>query len=112
MRYVFTSRSLRTLKKLPRDVQERLIGKLDWYCTQQSPLQFAEPLVGAAIGEYRFRVGNYRIVRDLEDGTLVVLLVGHRKDIYPEMKSAPPRTHRGESGAGWYISAPKKGRVL
>lgn len=82
MRYVLTSRALRTLRKLPRDVQERLIGKLDWYCAQQSPLQFAEPLVGAAIGDYRFRIGDYRIVCDLEGGTLVVLLVGHRKDIY------------------------------
>lgn len=82
MRYAFTSRALRALKKLPQDVQERLIGKLDWYCAQQNPLKFAEPLVGAAIGEYRFRVGDYRIICDLEDGTLVVLLVGHRKDIY------------------------------
>lgn len=41
-----------------------------------------DPLVGATIGDYRFRVGDYRIVCDLEDGTLVVLLVGHRKDIY------------------------------
>lgn len=82
MRYVFTSRALRALKKLPRDAQRRILEKLDWYCAQPDPLKFAEPLVGLHIGEYRFRVGDYRVVCDRENEALVVLLVGHRKDIY------------------------------
>lgn len=82
MEYVFTSRALRALKNLPRDAQRRIVEKLDWYCAQPDPLKFAEPLVGPHIGEYRFRVGDYRVVCDLEDQILVVLLIGHRKDIY------------------------------
>jgi len=34
------------------------------------------------IGQYRFRIGDYRIIFDLADDTLCVLEVGHRKEIY------------------------------
>jgi len=34
------------------------------------------------LGQYRFRIGDYRVVFDIEGDTLFVLDVGHRKDIY------------------------------
>ena len=82
MRYVFVPRSLTQLQKLPKDIQRRIIGKLDFFCAQDDPLEFAESLTHRDIGEYRFRVGDYRIVVDAEQDTLIVLLVGNRKEIY------------------------------
>ncbi|MBC8526038.1 MAG: type II toxin-antitoxin system RelE/ParE family toxin [Candidatus Cloacimonetes bacterium] len=34
------------------------------------------------LGSYRFRIGNYRVIFDIDEDKLVILRVGHRKNIY------------------------------
>ena len=68
--------------KLPRDVQERIVKKLEYFENSGDPLEFSERLINYELGEYRFRVGNYRIITEISDGTIFILLVGHRRDIY------------------------------
>lgn len=69
--------------KLSVDIQRRIVAKLEFYLNQPNPLDFAEVLTNSKIGKYRFRVGNYRIVFDLEDDNVIMILdVDHRKDIY------------------------------
>ena len=80
--YQFTKTSLKRFKKLSKDIQIRIIGKLDYFCAQEDPLQFAETLTNRQAGEFRFRIGDYRIAFDLEDEILVIYEVGNRKDIY------------------------------
>ena len=80
--YQFTKTSLRRLKKLPKDVQIRIIEKLDFFCIQEDPLDFAEPLTKSSLGEYRFRIGDYRVSFDVEDEILVIHDVDNRKNIY------------------------------
>ncbi len=48
------------------------------------PKKLAEPLSGLLRGLYRFRVGNYRAICDIQEDYLVVLVleIGHRGDIY------------------------------
>lgn len=82
MDYSFKPQALKQLEKLPKNIQKRIIKKLDFYCYQQLPLQFAEPLVDKRLGSYRFRIGEYRVVFDVERNQIIVLLVGHRKEIY------------------------------
>lgn len=82
MNYFFKARALKQLQKLPRDIQLRIINKLDFFCQQDDPFHYVEPLVRSEIGHYRFRIGDYRVAVDLEDDGFVVLLVGHRRDIY------------------------------
>jgi len=48
----------------------------------EDPLHHAEELVHASVGSFRFRIGDYRVVFDLEGDELVVLRVGHRREIY------------------------------
>lgn len=80
--YQFTKTSFKRFKKLPKDVQIRITAKLDFFCAQIDPLNFAESLSKSDLGQYRFRVGDYRIAFDVEDEILVILDVDHRKDIY------------------------------
>jgi len=47
-----------------------------------SPLDFAERLTNFELGEYRFRIGDYRVAFDVEDDTAKILKVGHRKEVY------------------------------
>ena len=82
MDYVFKPSAFKQLKNLPKDIQKRIITKLDFYCLQESPLKFAEPLTDIRIGSYRFRIGDWRVIFDVEDEKIVVLLVGYRRDIY------------------------------
>lgn len=80
--YEFKPSALKQLKKLPGDVQERIIKKLDYFISSKRPLYFADHLTDYRIGEYRFRIGDYRVVFDAIGERLIILTVGHRKDIY------------------------------
>ena len=80
--YQFTKSSLRRFRKLPQNVQARVIEKLDYFCSQENPLIFAEPLTQNRIGEYRFRIGDYRVAFDVEGEIIIIHDVDHRKDIY------------------------------
>jgi mRNA interferase RelE/StbE len=49
------------------------------------PRSIGEALHGSPLGEFwRYRVGDYRLICKIEDDRLVVLVlrVGHRKEIY------------------------------
>lgn len=79
----FKASADKRFSKLPTDVQIRIIGKLEFFLSQPNPLVYADILTNPKIGTYRFRVGDYRIVFDLERGnTILIVDVDHRKDIY------------------------------
>jgi mRNA interferase RelE/StbE len=53
--------------------------------TLDDPRQIGGPLEGAHFaGLWRYRVGDYRILVDIQDGKLIVLVVGigHRGEVY------------------------------
>ncbi len=80
MEIAFSPRAWKDWRRLPMAVQRRLTEKLLRY--SQDPLAHAVKLTDASIGQYRFRVGDYRIIFDLKDGVLFVLAAGHRGEIY------------------------------
>lgn len=77
---VYTRRAVKDIQRLDRAAKQRLKTALEKY--SQEPLRFAHKLTNPALGTYRFRVGDYRVIFDIEDDSLIVLRVGHRKDIY------------------------------
>lgn len=82
MKYNFKGNSIKEFSKLPRRVQLQIMEKLEVYMSSSSPLRFAEHLTDFAFGEYRFRIGDYRVSFDVENDTAKILKVGHRKDMY------------------------------
>lgn len=80
MRIAFAPAAWRAWRKLPQDAQARLQRRLMEYA--HDPLRHAVKLTDPAIGTYRFRIGDYRIVFDIAGDEIVILAVGHRKDIY------------------------------
>lgn len=80
--YRFTKQALKDLKKLPVVQQRRLIRKLDYFVKSGVVLSFAKPLTHSQLGEYRFRVGEYRIIFDVEPTFIKILTLGHRREIY------------------------------
>ena len=77
---VFTNRAIKDLKKMEENVKLRIARKLKEYTKE--PLKHARKLIDPKIGGYRFRIGDYRIIFDIDNNTIVVLRVGHRKSIY------------------------------
>lgn len=82
MEYFLKQTAVRSMRKLPRDIQKRIIEKLDVWCGSENPMNFAEKLMDKSLGDFRFRVGDYRVTFDLENNHIIVLLINHRKDIY------------------------------
>ena len=73
------------LRKLDRQIQKRLIDWLDDRIDGcKNPRHFGEPLRGEMAGLWRYRVGNYRVICEIQDQQLVIiaLAVGHRRDVY------------------------------
>ncbi len=77
---IFTDNAFRQLKKLERNVQERINTVLDRIRIR--PHSYVIKLVGKP--GYKMRVGDYRIIMDIEQQKLLILVikVGHRKNIY------------------------------
>jgi mRNA interferase RelE/StbE len=77
---IFADKALGQLKKLDRPIQKRIILALERIRIR--PESYVTKLVGDP--SYRLRVGDYRIIMDIDHNELRVLIlkVGHRKNIY------------------------------
>lgn len=77
---LYTQTAVKDIKKLDTIAKKRLKNKLELLITD--PLHYSKKLVHSDIGTYRYRVGDYRIVFDLDGTDIIILRVGHRREIY------------------------------
>lgn len=77
---VFAEQSVKDLKKIDVNVKKRILDKVLKF--SKSPLEHAVKLINSSLGEYRFRVGDYRVIFDVRGDTILVLRIGHRREIY------------------------------
>lgn len=77
---IFSDKALRQLKKMEKNDQERIIAVLERIRVR--PEAYVTKLVGDP--GYKLRVGDYRIIMDIDNKILRILMlkVGHRKNIY------------------------------
>ena len=76
---------MKELKKLDKHTAALILG---WIrknlegCTD--PRQFGKGLTANRSGQWRYRVGDYRILAFIQEEQIVILIltVGHRRDIY------------------------------
>jgi mRNA interferase RelE/StbE len=75
----------RQITKLDRTAQAAILRFLrERLQPADNPRQWGKPLQGEKGGLWRYRVGDYRLICDIQDEkiTVLVLQVGHRKDVY------------------------------
>lgn len=77
---VYTHRAVKDIKKLDKETKDRIGTTL--FRFKDNPLKHARKLTHSSLGSYRFRIGNYRVIFDIEEDDIVILRVGHRKEIY------------------------------
>lgn len=82
MHVVFAESAGREWKRLPKSIQRRLENKLLFYSSQPDALKFAKPMIDSDYGHYRFRIGDYRLLFDVHNETIIILKVGHRREVY------------------------------
>ncbi len=82
---IFEKNADKQLKKLDT-TQQRII--VNWIIKNlegtSNPRIFGKPLKGDLKEYWRYRVGNYRIITEIidDDIKIIVIEIGHRKDIY------------------------------
>ena len=79
-RVVLTRRALKDLKNIDEDNRHKIAAKLKEYIKE--PLKYARKLINPKIGTYRFRIGTYRVIFDIDNEIIVILRIGHRRSIY------------------------------
>ena len=74
----------REMKKLDKQVAKRITDKLREVSQLDDPRSMGKGLTGNLAGLWRYRVGDYRIICDIEDGVLLILVVdvAHRREVY------------------------------
>ncbi len=84
--FYITAKARDDLKGLDAISRTRILKKLKFFAAQPTPLRFAKKLTDAQIGQYRFRVGDYRVLFDLDKQNriiiLIILAVRHRREAY------------------------------
>ena len=77
---IFSKKAKKQLSKLEKDIRERIVSALERIRIR--PEAYVKKLVGDP--GYRLRVGDYRIILDIQKDKLIILVIkiGHRKGIY------------------------------
>ena len=80
-----TETAKKQLAKLDRQVQSEILSYLrERIQTDEDPRRYGAPLRKDLIGRWKYRVGDYRIICEIQDEKVLVLvlMVGHRSRVY------------------------------
>jgi mRNA interferase RelE/StbE len=81
----YTASAKQSLKKLDKQIARRIIDYLDErVSTSDNPRSTGKALTGPLGSFWRYRVGDYRVICDIQDDRVIVLVVqiAHRKNTY------------------------------
>ena len=84
MKVVFQEKARKQLLNLDKAVRRRIVDYMAEVSALADPRTRGKSLIGNLVGFWRYRVGDYRVLCRIKDEQLEVLVVaiGHRKDIY------------------------------
>ena len=80
--FFFKPSAEKQLNRLDRQIKIKILEKLKFYSSQDKPLQFAERTVDNKFGDWKFKIGDYRALFDIKQNKIIILKIGHRKDVY------------------------------
>ena len=74
----------RQLRKIDRTRQRRIVDYLEEIAELPDPRVKGKPLRSNLSGLWRYRVGDYRLVCQLQDSVMIVrvIKIGHRRTVY------------------------------
>ena len=81
----YTERAIKSLRKLDKHTRKLIVAWIDKNLVDcQNPRVHGKGLVQNRSGEWRYRVGDYRIICEIKEKEIVILVleIGHRREIY------------------------------
>lgn len=81
----FEKNAQKSLKKMDDQQSKIILAWINKHLVNCSnPRSFGKPLVGNHKGKWRYRIGDYRLMCNINDSTVTILMleIAHRKDIY------------------------------
>lgn len=82
----YTAKALKDLKSIDKNTANRIVGKVKEYSEDDDFLMRAKALTGSLAGMYRYRVGDYRVLFEVDASGVVTILmilnIKHHKDAY------------------------------
>ena len=82
---ILTELTKKNIKKLDKYTASMILG---WIRKNlegcKNPRQHGKGLTANKTGEWRYRIGDYRVLAEINDGKIIILVlnIGHRRDIY------------------------------
>ncbi len=81
----YSQEAIKQIKKLDKQISMRILTWLDQRIVNcENPRLWGEALVGEFSGFWKYRIGTFRLICEIQDDRLIVVVVelGHRKEIY------------------------------
>ena len=82
---IFSDKAKKEIRKLDKYTAALIVGWVRKNLENcDNPRKFGKSLTGDKSGQWRYRIGDYRIICEIHDKkiTILVLEAGHRKNIY------------------------------
>uniref|UniRef100_UPI0035670BAF type II toxin-antitoxin system RelE family toxin n=1 Tax=Allofournierella massiliensis TaxID=1650663 RepID=UPI0035670BAF len=82
---VYSERALKELKKMDRYTRQLIFS---WISKNldgcENPRSHGKALAANRSGQWRYRIGDYRLICQIQDQELIILAlsVGHRREVY------------------------------
>ena len=75
----------KTLEKMDKYTKRIIVEWIEKNLVDcENPRLLGKPLSANRIGQWRYRIGDYRVIAKIEDDKLIILVIaiGHRREIY------------------------------
>lgn len=84
MKLAYTDSAMNTFLSLDKTIQKRVKKYMDEVQKLENPRARGHALTGQLSGLWRYRVGDWRVICQIKDTELIILVVelGHRRSIY------------------------------
>lgn len=81
----YTEQAIKELRKIDKHTQFFILAWIEKNLVDcENPRQHGKGLTANRSGQWRYRVGDYRIIAEIEDDKVIILVltVGHRREVY------------------------------
>lgn len=75
----FKPKAVKDIERLPPRIQERVLSRVE---EMRTDLSGDVKRLTKFTPEYRLRVGDYRVLFEIEDETIIIYRVRHRREVY------------------------------
>lgn len=72
------------IRNIPANIKTRIRKAIETRL-QTDPIQYGRPLRQSLKGHRKLRVGDWRVIYRVEASTVIILMIGNRKNVYNEV---------------------------